>query len=347
MYVGTAFGSAKLLLRVMGLLQLLGLRRPNQWEPPTLLDSLFVSPLNLVATLIYHVVLFLRTLSLSPASSVLRPPQGRHPIRVVCISDTHEQTVDVPSGDVLIHAGDLTDSGLARDIQTQVDWLKAQPHQVKVVVAGNHDSWFDRTARFASDAETEVNLEGLIYLEGEQSVHEIHGRRLSIFGAPDIPKCGPSSFAFQYPPEKHPWLSKVPPQTDILITHTPPKHHRDIGLGCPGLLRELWRVQPRLHVFGHVHSGAGCEPVYFDDFQAAYERVLSRPLPVGPIREVVIPNAKWLDVAALVYLGVESVLWKWLMAGPGPDDRGRLMVNAAQMYRNTGKVKSRATVVDM
>lgn len=106
-------------------------------------------------------------------------------------------------------------------------------------------------------------------------------------------------------------------------------------------------MRPRLHVFGHVHSGAGSEPVYFDDFQAAYERLLSRPPPAGPLREILIPNAKWLDLADLLYLGIESVLWKWLMAGPGFDSDAGLMVNAAQVYRTTGKVKSRATVVDL
>jgi hypothetical protein len=31
--------------------------------------------------------------------------------RIVCISDTHNSTVKLPKGDVLIHAGDLTNQG--------------------------------------------------------------------------------------------------------------------------------------------------------------------------------------------------------------------------------------------
>lgn len=176
----------------MGLLTLLGLRRPNQWEPPTLLDRLLSSPLDLFAAILYRLVLLLRRLA-SPGP-VLRPPKGQKPIRVVCISDTHEQTVDIPPGDVLIHAGDLTDSGLARDIQAQIDWLAAQPHAVKVVVAGNHDSWFDKGARFDNDAGT-VDTSGVTYLEGQGITVDVHGRPLSIFGAPDLPECGPKSFA--------------------------------------------------------------------------------------------------------------------------------------------------------
>lgn len=31
--------------------------------------------------------------------------------RIVCISDTHNCTVKLPPGDVLIHAGDITNQG--------------------------------------------------------------------------------------------------------------------------------------------------------------------------------------------------------------------------------------------
>jgi len=31
--------------------------------------------------------------------------------RIVCISDTHNRAVKLPKGDVLIHAGDLTNQG--------------------------------------------------------------------------------------------------------------------------------------------------------------------------------------------------------------------------------------------
>lgn len=46
----------------------------------------------------------------------------------------------------------------------------------------------------------------------------------------------------------------------------------------------------------------------------------------------------------VVWYGVHSVLWKCLMAGPASNN-GSLMVNASQMYGNSGKVKNRAVVV--
>lgn len=174
----------------MGLLTWLGLRRPNQWEPLTLLDHLLSSPLTLLAIIFYRIVLFLR-------GHAFHPPRGKSPIRVVCISDTHDQTITIPKGDILIHAGDLTNSGTVSDIQVQLDWLKAQPHPVKVVIAGNHDSWFDERSRLIEDAKTgsKPNLDGLLYLESSLTVQTVKDRQVAIFGVPDIPECGPKSYA--------------------------------------------------------------------------------------------------------------------------------------------------------
>ena len=71
---------------------------------------------------------------------------------------------------------------------------------------------------------------------------------------------------------------------------------------------------------------------------------MSRPRR-GLIRDF-IPNETWLDILRLVIHGLHSVAWKWLMSGPGSNN-GSLMVNAAQMYGNSGKVKNRAVVVDI
>lgn len=78
--------------------------------------------------------------------------------------------------------------------------------------------------------------------------------------------------------------------------------------------------------------------------QLAYERLLSRPRR-GPILDF-IPSKAWLDMVTVVWQGVYAVLWKWLMAGPG-SNQGSLMVNAAQMYGNSGRVKSRAVIVEI
>jgi len=62
-------------------------------------------------------------------------------ITVVLLSDTHgrHRDVDVPDGDLLIHAGDFTFFGNRDDAVDFNDWLGGLPHPHKVVVAGNHD----------------------------------------------------------------------------------------------------------------------------------------------------------------------------------------------------------------
>src|SRR5580765_1702919 len=65
-------------------------------------------------------------------------------MRLVLISDTHEQhrKLDVPDGDILVHAGDFTMNGKLSAVKDFNDWLGELPHKHKVVIAGNHDLSF-------------------------------------------------------------------------------------------------------------------------------------------------------------------------------------------------------------
>lgn len=66
-------------------------------------------------------------------------------VSIVCISDTHNSQPQLPYADVLIHAGDLTQSGSFPELQKALDWIKEQLHPHKIVVAGNHDLLLDET----------------------------------------------------------------------------------------------------------------------------------------------------------------------------------------------------------
>ena len=119
---------------------------------------------------------------------------------------------------------------------------------------------------------------------------------------------------FQYTRHFDPWETRIPPDTDVLITHTPPQYHLDLDLGCAGLLRRIWQIKPKLHVFGHVHSGHGREAVFWDEGQAAYERLMARKK--GGIVADFIPSSDWLDALRVVWYGVKGILWQRLMVGP-------------------------------
>ena len=56
--------------------------------------------------------------------------------RVVCVSDTHNNTPKLPAGDVLIHAGDLTNQGSYDELERSVAWLEKARFEVKIVIAG-------------------------------------------------------------------------------------------------------------------------------------------------------------------------------------------------------------------
>lgn len=66
--------------------------------------------------------------------------------RFVCISDTHNAFpgggFTLPKGDVLIHAGDLTNQGSFKELQQAVKWLGEAEFETKIVIAGEHRRCF-------------------------------------------------------------------------------------------------------------------------------------------------------------------------------------------------------------
>ncbi|KAI1324171.1 calcineurin-like phosphoesterase [Xylariaceae sp. FL0255] len=315
----------------MGILKSLGLRRGMKWEPRTPLDWLIESPIQGLIFYLYSIIIWLR-------GNPVQPPRSRPPIKIVFLSDTHESIVkQVPDGDLLIHCGDMVNDGTAASIQKQIDWLASLPHQHKVIVAGNHDSWFDMSSRMEEDTlgHRAVDLKGLNYLERKSvSLTFKGGRRLNIYGSPDIPQCGGRDNAFQYTIDQHPWADTIPMDTDILVTHTPPLHHMDLNIGCPGLLGEIWQKKPKVHAFGHVHWGRGIQGVYWDECQKAYESAMTRRKR-GLILDM-FPNVGWIDALRVSFHGAKSILWQWFWLGGSSN--GTVMINAAMQAGTSGKL---------
>lgn len=194
-------------------------------------------------------------------------------ISVVCISDTHNSQPALPDGDILIHAGDLTQSGSLSEMQTALAWLRSQPHPHKFVTAGNHDLLLDPSWDPAG-TRRRLNWGDIIYLEDSIASVTVRGRNLRVFGSPRSPRHG--NWAFQYARTEDVWAETIPENVDVLVTHGAPAGHLDgwPSLGCGNLLRALWRVRPVLHVFGHIHDGYGVEEVEFGRLQQSYEQVL-------------------------------------------------------------------------
>jgi predicted phosphodiesterase len=68
---------------------------------------------------------------------------------ITFISDTHTKhrycEDDLPGGDLLIHAGDLMNSGYdENDVWEFLDWFdKQEQYKGHVFIAGNHDRYFE------------------------------------------------------------------------------------------------------------------------------------------------------------------------------------------------------------
>ncbi|KAG1865601.1 Metallo-dependent phosphatase-like protein, partial [Suillus tomentosus] len=85
----------------------------------------------------------------------------------------HSQHRHIP-GDTLIHAGDLTHSGTPRELQVAFDWLVSLPHEDKIVIAGNHDTYL-QTVEGRSWIHTWRDR-GIIYLEDKTHTIQVRGR---------------------------------------------------------------------------------------------------------------------------------------------------------------------------
>ena len=62
--------------------------------------------------------------------------------RFVCVSDTHNASptgpFKLPKGDVLIHAGDLTNQGSYNELRKAIDWIVKADFEEKIVIAGTN-----------------------------------------------------------------------------------------------------------------------------------------------------------------------------------------------------------------
>lgn len=179
-------------------------------------------------------------------------------MKICIISDTHnkhKRLGRLPDADVVIHCGDFTSVGHSHEIVDFMKWYSMLPHKHKIIIAGNHDILFESSRLLA----LEKVPKNVIYLE--DSGVEIEG--VKFYGTPvQLPFM---NWVFMRPEEKlvQHWQA-IPDDTDVLITHGAPHSIMDFGIysnhntGSPSLYWEVInRIRPKLHCFGHVHSGYG------------------------------------------------------------------------------------------
>ncbi|KAF2746593.1 Metallo-dependent phosphatase [Sporormia fimetaria CBS 119925] len=208
--------------------------------------------------------------------------------RIVCIADTHNNTPKLPKGDVLIHAGDLTNQGSYSELKKTVEWLEKADFEAKIVIAGNHDITLD--AAFYEEHKANWkwpapqhpaackslfrDSTSITYLENEAAMVYLESPAgpqtcFKVYGSPNTPRY--AAWAFQYAPDEAPKIwEAIPPDADIVVTHTPPRGYGDAErkgerAGCKALLQALNRVRPMLAVSGHIHEGRGVKRVQWNN----------------------------------------------------------------------------------
>lgn len=186
-------------------------------------------------------------------------------MKIVHISDSHGKHIGLklPKGEVLIHSGDFCEYGIDAEISAFLDWFREQPFENKILIAGNHDSDLAECQGFES---LQFNLDGIHYLNHSDVI--IDG--VKFFGSPK----SPSQFggAFTYWPGDEDW-SKIPSDTDVLITHGPPKSIFDDGLGCDSLASKVKELSLKAHCFGHIHQAKGMSNVNNTTYSNAAESI--------------------------------------------------------------------------
>ena len=150
---------------------------------------------------------------------------------ILHLSDTHGKhhlLKDLPKADIVVHSGDVSEDGTDSEVMDFIEWFGALPYKYKIFIAGNHDHCLH-----------DANIEGI----------KFYGVPMSVV----------SILSGNY--EEN--IKKIPADTNVLITHQPPYCILDLSestnYGDRDLLQTVLKIQPKCHLFGHVHIAYGIE----------------------------------------------------------------------------------------
>lgn len=167
-------------------------------------------------------------------------------MKILHLSDTHglhRRLKNLPEADIAVHSGDFTMSGSEAEAIDFMNWFCDLPYSHKIFICGNHDECLYGASVDGLDGDTHYLCNSGIEING-----------LKFYGVPMfMADCVTDRQLRHY--------EDIPPDTDILVTHTPPYGILDsddgINYGSEELLLRVNVVNPRLHLFGHVHRRHG------------------------------------------------------------------------------------------
>lgn len=189
-------------------------------------------------------------------------------LRILHISDTHgfHHTFPVErfeNIDVVVHSGDCSNYRDPARNESEVlhflDWYADVPVKHKIYVAGNHDTSIEKGLITPSYFESR----GIVYLQDS----DVRIEGVKFYGSPWTPEFGQWSFMKRRDRISLIW-DNIPSDTDVLITHGPPKGYRDLSFdrddnlemcGCSALAKKCDQLKNTLQLvcYGHIHNMSG------------------------------------------------------------------------------------------
>ena len=185
-------------------------------------------------------------------------------MKIVAISDTHgkHRNLVLPEGDILIHAGDVSSMGKESEIKDFLNWFSKTDFTYKIMIAGNHDFYFEKIGDNAKVLE-ELIPANVIYLnDSGVEIENLGQKTLRIWGSPIQPWFFNWAFNRNRGEDIKRHWDKIPKNTDMLITHGPAygildKTTRNESVGCEDLLEKVKEAKPKFHICGHIHEAYG------------------------------------------------------------------------------------------
>lgn len=165
---------------------------------------------------------------------------------ILHLSDTHgchRRLPELAYADIVVHSGDFTMNGSEAEAIDFINWFCDLPHRHKIFICGNHD-----------DCLYGAKIDGL-----DSNVHYLCYSGVTIdgikfYGVPMfMGDCITDRQSREY--------ANIPPDTDVLITHSPAYGildlDNDINYGSEELLYRIQSLDLKAHVFGHIHARHG------------------------------------------------------------------------------------------
>lgn len=173
-------------------------------------------------------------------------------MHILHLSDTHNRhnsLTNLPEADVIIHSGDFSFAGTASEFSDFLKWFSSLNYHHKIFIGGNHDSFLEENSATEIRKMLPSNCHYLCH-----SGLIIEG--LKFWGIPMFVSEDIDGSYFEK-------IKQISADTDVLISHHPPLGILDldgeINFGCPELLYKTLEIQPKFHLFGHIHNAYGIE----------------------------------------------------------------------------------------